>query len=120
MTEMEFVIQFHNKLMEVARLVTYYYNPCKIEGNSCLVDNPNPCCINSIFGKGVCPFMGEGCEYRNLGCSVWFCKTSLEKMDEKCKKIFYGLEELGEIYNLIGRPHLGEGYVGADKQNKTI
>lgn len=107
-----------NKLLEIADLLMLYYRPCKIEGSKCLAGDPNPCCQHSYFNSGVCPFYKEGlCANKNLACKAWFCETALNQMDSKCKESFYLIEKIAKIYELYGKPYLGEPYVGADKNN---
>lgn len=117
MNETDFTIQLHNKLCELVDLFLYYYNPCKIEGNKCAAADPNPCCINSRFGKGTCPFMGaNGCRFQNIDCKLWLCETAIKGIDEKCLQAFKLIEETTKLYGLAHRPYIGSPYVGADKQ----
>jgi hypothetical protein len=112
--------ELNQKLIEITDIFIKKYNPCKINGNSCLAGKDNPCCKISRFGS-PCPFMQNGiCKNPNLECKVWFCETAIKNMDKDCLEAFKSLENISKLYKLINPPYLGDPhYVGADKI-KTI
>lgn len=99
-----------------------YYNPCRIDGSSCLVSKQNPCCYHTRFKQnGLCPYMIDNqCTNPNLECKLWFCKTCIDNMDSECFKSIIVLESIAREYNLISRPFIGDPYVGADKPRKEM
>lgn len=104
------------KLIELSDVFLKKYNPCQINGNSCLAGKDNPCCKKTRFGS-PCPFMQKGiCMNPNLECKVWFCETAIKAMDKECYKAFIEIERISKQYKLINPPYLGDPhYVGADK-----
>lgn len=109
---------FEQKLIEITEILIKIYDPCKIKNGSCLVGNPVPCCLNPYFDiSKPCPFIGKECKKnRKLDCRIWFCKTALKNMSERCKKSFYALEEIAKLHGLIQKPYLGERYLGIDNE----
>ena len=105
------------KLIDVADVLIAKYNPCHLKETSCLVNDPSPCCINSIFGKGMCPYSKDNkCTNRNLDCKIWFCETAIKNMPTEAYDSFKDLENIAKRYGLVKRPFLGDtNYVGADK-----
>ena len=103
------------KLIEIVNILIEKYNPCKIKDGGCLVGNPVPCCLNPYFApEKPCPYIGN-CK-KTASCALWFCRTALKNMDEKCKKSLYALEEIAKINGLLSpsAPCLGEPYEGVD------
>jgi hypothetical protein len=114
MTELE------QKLIEMADILMKKYNPCHLEKDSCIGGNPNPCCFNSQFGKGVCPYLKGGCTNINCGCKLWICETAIKNTDPKCVEALRLLEKVAEIFGLDHDPFIGDPYVGADKVIKEL
>ena len=99
MTDLEFKIQLHNKLCELADLILYQYNPCQIRNGKCL-DRDFPCCSSRFNRKdtGKCMFLKEkGCGGDNVVCKVWLCDKA-EKTNEECTKALKIIEELAKLY----------------------
>ena len=118
MTETELHLYLNQKLVEIADAMLTYYDACGIQGNACKGGDPNPCCVNTIFGKGVCPFWHGGCQFRNASCKLWLCKTAIATTDPKCVEGLKLLSQFGELYGIVRRPLIGHPYVGADKQRE--
>ena len=112
----EFKAQVDKKLCELVDVLIQQYNPCKIEGSKCIVGEV-PCCQIPYFDPSKpCPYINNSClEHKTLTCRMWFCKTALKGMDEKCRDSLYALEKIAKIHGLLEGPNLGEGYVG-DKE----
>ena len=119
MTELEFLIQLHNRLTAVADLFLHYYDPCRMDGQACKAGAPNPCCKHTRFDRPDlehCPFLGPaGCEMPNLKCKLWLCATALEGADPKMVESLQALEVIMRLYHFGGKPYLGHPYTGADR-----
>lgn len=107
-------------ILEFANLLNKHYNPCKMDGNSCLVGSPNPCCFNTRFtpeeGSLNCPSLIENkCTNPNASCRIWLCETALKNLSKEGVAAFYSLQAVAIDYNLMHKPYLGELYFGADK-----
>lgn len=104
-------------LTELADALITKYNPCLREGNKCRAGSPIPCCNRTLYKRDDpsdvrCKYIGEnGCEFPNLHCKIWMCKTAMKGMDPKCLQAFYLVESLAKLFGLDKRPHLGERYV---------
>lgn len=117
MTEPDLVLFLNQKLIEIAGAMMEFYSPCDLHGSSCRAGDPNPCCINSQFRKGLCPFWMNGCEFKNCDCKLWICETAIKTTDPKCVEALILLEQFGRLYGLVREPLIGDPYIGADKQN---
>lgn len=107
MTENEFKIALHDRLVAVADLLLFYHNPCQAKGGACLAGDPNPCCVRTRFkrwdGTKPCEFIGpgdSGCQMPNLECKVWLCNLATENAGEDCAKAMRTLQALAEVYGL--------------------
>lgn len=110
MTELE------QKVCEIADILMKEYDPCKWNGDACLVGNPSPCCIHTRFGKNGCPFSKDRkCIHPNAHCKLWFCYTAVKSMDPKVVEAFTLLERFGNLFGFVGKPFIGQGYRGADR-----
>lgn len=118
MTEQEFVRFLDQKLIEIGRAMMEHYNPCDLKGQACRAGDPNPCCVNSQFGRGVCPFWFEECRFINCDCKLWICKTAVNATDPRCVEALLLLEQVGKLYGLVRTPLIGQNYSGADRQPK--
>lgn len=115
LTETELILLLNEKISDIADGLMLHYNPCEMEGSSCKVGDPNPCCKHTRFGTNGCPFWHDACTFRNVECKIWFCGTAVTDMDEKCLMAFKLLEQLALLFDLTKRPLIGEPYVGADR-----
>ena len=119
MNEIELTILLNDKLKDMAMAMMTYYDCCGIKGSACKGGDPNPCCVNSRFGRGTCPFLKEGgCSFRNAACSLWLCESAIKTTDPKCVEGLKLLEQFGALYGLVRKPFIGHPYSGADKQPK--
>jgi len=97
MTDLEFKIQLHNKLCELADLFLYHYAPCDIKAGKCK-DGEFPCCSSRFNRKdtGMCEFQGEnGCWGENITCKVWLCDKAKEVSPE-CREALEVIERLAK------------------------
>ena len=118
MNDTEFKLSLEKYLCDLAEIFLERYNPCLKQGDSCIVKNPNPCCSNTRFGKDGCPHWKGQCTYRNIWCKYWLCETAIKNTSSECVEVLKHIQEIGKIYNLIGKPFLGSpDYIGADKPN---
>ena|SRR3990170_4636529 len=119
MTDTEFLLFLNQKICEIAETMMSHYNCCNMHGSACRAGDPNPCCKNTIFGKGLCPFWHDNrCNFRNAGCKLWLCNTAIAATDPKCVEGLKLLSELGKLYGLVRSPLIGHPYSGADKPPK--
>ncbi len=118
-TETELKLLLNEKLCDMADALMLYYDPCGIRDSACKGGDPNPCCVNSQFGRGGCPFMRDGkCNFRNCDCKLWLCETAVKAADPKCIEALKMLEHFAKLFGLVRSPLIGERYSGADKQPK--
>lgn len=118
MTEHEFLCLLDQRLSDLADVLILYYDPCGVgspTNDTCR--RGHWCCYGRHFlpfnESGVCPLLGEsGCTVKRASCKLWFCETALRAMDPKCLDAFRVLEGLVKLYELGGRPWLGQRYVG--------
>ena len=115
MTEDEFISFLDHKLWEIGDTIIKYYNPCQIDGNSCIVSKINPCCVYTRFGKDGCQYQNNGCQNPNTMCVLWLCKTAIKNTNPKCVEALSLLQHLGNLYNIVGKPMIGQAYIGADR-----
>ncbi len=115
MTEEELVQFLEHKLCEIADVLMEYYDPCHIRGGSCKAGENNPCCLYTRFSKELCPFQDKGCHNPNAMCKLWLCKTAIATTDPKCVEAMMHLEHFGHVYGIVGKPMIGQPYVGADR-----
>lgn len=109
MKEQEYIIQLHNKLIDLADLVIYHYDPCKIKDGKCVVGgNPIPCCVGSKFKRkdypenNKCQFLGpNGCTAKNIDCRSWLCDEVKKQTDPKCVAILEAIEKIARVYEFI-------------------
>lgn len=108
MNKGEFHLALHQKLVETADLLLYYYNPCLMEhgGASCLRGEPIPCCSNRTRFKRddpddlKCRFLGlNGCEFINIECKIWLCE---EAQEQAAPLLRFALGQLFEIAKAFG------------------
>lgn len=119
MTEQEIIRFLDQKLYEIGVVLMEYYDCCGIRGSACKAGDPNPCCINSQFGKGLCPFwMHNKCQFENCDCKLWICNTAAASTDPKAVEALKLLEQIGKLYGIVRAPLIGERYSGADRQPK--
>lgn len=107
MTETEFRTHLHTKLCEIADLVMYHCNPCRLDGQGdCVRGNIRDCCHHTVYdvpaGEGKrCLFHTEaGCNTKNLGCKIWFCWEAFDRLDSKTKRLLKAVELIDRIYML--------------------
>lgn len=107
MRETEFKIHLHNKLCEIANLIMYHYNPCGLDGNgNCVKGLIKDCCHHTVYdtkkdNQVQCLFHTEtGCNTNNLGCKIWYCWESFDKLDKKVKRLLMAIEMINRIYML--------------------
>src|SRR3990167_3801292 len=118
-TENDLKLFLNEKLCELADVMMTYYDCCHLRGSSCKAGDPNPCCKNSQFGKGLCPFWKNNrCNFRNCDCRLWLCETAVKTTDPVCVEGLKLLEQFAKLYGLVRTPLIGERYSGADKQPK--
>jgi len=113
-TELDLKLFLNEKICEIADVFMTYYDCCHIDGASCKAGNPNPCCGHTMYGGEKCPF-GKICNFTNCNCKLWLCETALKTTDPMCIESLKALEQLAKIHGLRRKPFLGEGYIGADK-----
>jgi hypothetical protein len=75
-----------------------------------------PCCNRTKYKRDDpqdtrCKYLNAGCEYPNLHCKIWMCKTVMKMMDPKLLQAFYLIESLAKLFDFDKCPHLGEKYV---------
>ncbi len=117
MNELDLHLFLSQKLAEMASAMMQYYDCCGIKMATCKAGDPNPCCLNSQFGKGLCPFWMHGkCQFENCDCRLWICNTAIETTDPKCVEALKLLEQFAKLYGLVRTPLIGERYSGADRQ----
>jgi hypothetical protein len=98
MTDLEFKIQLHNKLMELADLFLYQYGPCQMKDGHCAGGEIGNCCFGSRFRcktTGKCVFLGDKCWGENLTCKVWLCDRAKEVRPE-CTEALSIIEKLAK------------------------
>lgn len=106
MHEQEFRLALHQKLCEAADILLFHHNPCRMQGNTCLAGDPNPCCIRTRFkrwdlGDKRCRFIGErGCEFPNIECKVWLCSLAKDQASRECLSALQSLENIAKLYGL--------------------
>lgn len=103
-------------LIAVADALMRRYDFCGIRGCACKGGDPNPCCINSMYGPGLCPHWQDKCTNPNPDCKLWICETAIKTCDPNCLEQLKTLEAIGRKYDLVHEPFIGDPYVGADKQ----
>jgi len=103
------------KLYEIGNALMEYYDPCQMNENSCIVNNPNTCCIHTRFGNGLCLYQNNGCHNPNAWCKLWICRTAIQATDPKLVEGLTLLQHFGNLYGIVGRPMIGQAYVGADR-----
>jgi hypothetical protein len=113
MTDIEFKIALNERLCDLAELILHQYNPCNQQNGSCVAGSPNPCCSHTRFSKEGCPFSISGrCKFRTIWCKYWLCEMAIRNTVTDCVDTLKNIEQIGKRYGLIGRPYLGEDYVG--------
>ena len=130
MNETEFKILLNEKLCDLIDAILYYYNPCQIKDNSCLLVNDmrndkRQCCYRSHFASRTedkyCPFLkSDGCSFRNANCKIWLCETAIKNADPKCLESLKNLENISKIYTLGRGPYLREHCVGKNKEISSL
>lgn len=121
MTETEFLIFLNEKICDIADGLMSQYDYCGMVGNKCKGGDPNPCCINSQYGHGLCPFWNnKKCNFRNAGCKLWICESAIKTTDPKCLESLIILESLAKLHGLVRKPYIGKPYSGSDKQPRNI
>ena len=99
MDDLEFKIQLHNKLMELADLFLYKYNPCQIKDGGCTGGEAGNCCFGSRFRckvAGKCMFLGQnGCTAENIICKVWLCDQA-KQISPACVEALEIIEKLAK------------------------
>jgi hypothetical protein len=125
MNELEFKILLNEKLCDLAEAILHYYNPCKFNGNSCLLSDKigketNSCCFRSKFDRSnedkVCLFLkGRSCGFRNIGCKLFLCYFAAQENLE-CVEDLKSLELIAKHYGLMRRPFLGDRYAGMTEE----
>ena len=115
MTEDELLAFLDHKLWEIGDALMKYYDPCNMHGSSCKAGDPNPCCVYTRFDKNLCPYLDNGCKNPNAWCVLWICKTAIKTTDPRCIEALTLLEHFGNLYNIVGKPMIGQAYVGADR-----
>jgi len=115
MTELELQLFLNEKLCDMADALILFYDPCQMKGSVCKVGNPNPCCAYTRFGKDGCPFWNGKCGFRNAHCKLWFCYTAMKGTNPKVVEAFTLLEKVGQLFELVDKPIIGQGYIGADR-----
>lgn len=114
-TELKSIV--NDKLCDLVDVLLNYYNPCNICGSGCRVSKENPCCFDTRFGKGKCPFLiNDKCVNRNIECKLWICETAIKNTEPECIEALKVLEQFSQIFGLINGQLLGEPYIGADKK----
>lgn len=116
-TENDLRFFLNQKLTEIGTILLAHYDPCAIRGSACKAGDPNPCCVNSQYARGLCPFwLHGGCTFDNCDCRLWLCQTAIQTTDPRCIEALKLLEQLGKLYGLVRAPLIGDPYTGADKQ----
>lgn len=115
MTDAEFKVLLDQRICDLADVLMLHYNPCGVGNGKCR--RGYWCCYGRHWlpfnAEGACPLLDEsGCTVRRAGCKLWFCETVLREVDSRCVAAFRVLEGLLKLYELSGRPWLGERYVG--------
>ena len=110
----------YKSLYDLSNTLMNRYNPCQINGHSCLAGKENPCCCNvTIYSEsgdvGCKYFIDDKCTKPNLECATWFCATAIKNMSAEVFDVFKAVETLAKHFNLISMPYLGQPYVGADR-----
>jgi len=112
MTDVEFKLALNERLCDLAELMLHQYNPCNQQDGGCVAGKPNPCCTNTRFGKTGCPFFDGKCKVRLIWCKYWLCEIAIRNTKPECVEVLKHIQEIGKMYELIGRPFLGCNYVG--------
>ena len=112
MNDIEFKLALNERLCDLADLMLHQYNPCQQQNGACVAGDPNPCCSNTRFGRTGCPFWGGKCKFRTIWCRNWLCEIAIRNTKPECVDVLKHVQEIGRIYGLIGKPFLGENYVG--------
>jgi hypothetical protein len=118
MTEEELKQFLDHKLWEIGDALMRYYDPCNMRVSSCKVGDPNPCCVYTRFRKELCQYQDNGCQYPNAMCVLWLCKTAIQTTDPKCVEGLMMLEHFGNLFGIVGKPMIGQAYVGADRPKR--
>lgn len=119
MIEADLVRFLDRKLYEIGSAMMAYYDCCGFNGDACKARDPSPCCVNTIFGKGLCPHSSNRkCTFDNCDCKLWLCQTAINTTDPKCVEGLLLLEKFGKLYGIVRDPLIGHPYSGADKQPK--
>jgi hypothetical protein len=118
-TENELRSFLSGKLIEMAEQILLYYDCCELRGAHCRGGDPNPCCVNSIFGPGLCPhWRYDQCGNVNPDCRLWICDSAASASNPVGVRALRLLEEFGLLFGLTNRPLIGETYFGADRQSR--
>ena len=116
MTESDLRALLDKHLYAIGELLMEYYDCCHIEGDQCRAGK-NMCCVNSVFGEGLCPhWRDNACQNPNADCKLWICQTAIKNTDERCIKSLILLEQFAGLYGLLRAPIIGLPYSGADRQ----
>ena len=110
------MIDRHKTLMDMLDLIIHEFNPCELDGDTCLIGK-NTCCFHTPFkDNAVCPHLENRiCTNPNLSCKVWYCDTAINKMNANCKTLVFAIERILIEHELISHPYLNETYYGADR-----
>jgi hypothetical protein len=109
MTDTEFKIHLHNKLCDVADLLMFYYDPCKLDKDgNCPGGTIGKCCYRTYYEKkdGMgCIFLSDKhCTVRNFGCKIWFCFEAFDRFPRELKLVFKALEIIDRVFALSEYP----------------
>jgi hypothetical protein len=110
------MIERNKILMDVLDFIIQEFNPCRIDGDQCLIGK-NTCCFHTHFKENdFCPHLRNGtCTNPNHNCKSWYCETSVNNMSPNCKNLVFALERILIGYDLVDHPYLNEPYYGADR-----
>ena len=116
MTSEEFSVWLSARLVEIGNELLVHFDPCAIQGSSCKAGDPNPCCMDSVYGPGPCQYLRDGCTDPNPRptCKLWLCRTAIATTDPVCVETLALLEKVGLLFNIVLHPVIGERYRGAD------
>lgn len=129
MTETEFRILVNEKICDLADVLMLHYNPCQWQEGKCLRDRltgAEPVCCRShhyqpFNAEGNCPMLGpDGCTVKRASCKLWFCETAIRTMDPAALTAFKILESIVKLYDLGGRPWLGDRYAGKSEELRHL
>jgi hypothetical protein len=110
------MIEKNKILMDMLDFIIQEFNPCKLDGDKCLIGN-NTCCFHTPFkANDVCPHLNKGqCSNPNYSCKAWYCETAINNMKSNCKNLVFAVERILIDNDLISHPYLNEPYYGADR-----